>query len=42
MTDQSQLQAFGVHGEEIQKLGPKDPDMTSNNRSWKTPVMLMS
>ena len=42
MTNQSQLQTFSVHGKDIHKLGPKHPDMTSNNRSWKTPVMLTS
>ena len=42
MTYQSQLRTFGVHGEEIHTLDPKNPDLTSNNKSWKTPVRIKS
>ena len=42
MTYQSQPQTFGVHGEAIHTLDPRDSDLTSNNESWKTPVRIKS
>ena len=42
MTYQSQPKTFGVHGEEIHTLDPRDPDLNSNNESWKTPVRIKS